>query len=132
MKRSVIPCGVAIIRRGREFLISQRKDDDTFGSFWEFPGGKRNPGETFEQCVVRETREELGVEIKVVEKFDEMRKKYHDRVIWLNFYLCSFLSGNPQPIECQKVLWTDLESLKDFKFPPANDVIIEKLRKRFL
>jgi mutator protein MutT len=130
-KRSVIPCGVAIIRRGREFLISQRRDDDTFGSFWEFPGGKRDPGETFEQCVVRETREELGVEVRVLEKFDEIRKKYHDREIWLNFYLCSYISGEPQTLECQKVQWTDVDTLKDFKFPPANDVIIEKLRKRF-
>jgi A/G-specific adenine glycosylase len=126
----VIPCGVALIRRGREFLIAQRNPDDTFGSFWEFPGGKKMAEESFEECVVRETAEELGVEIRVEEKFMELRKKYHNRIIWLNFYLCSFISGEPKPIECQKVLWTDVKELKRFKFPPANETVIEGLLRR--
>ena len=127
----VIPCGVALIRRERQFLISQRNADDTFGSFWEFPGGRRNPGERFEVCVVRETREELGVEVSVEKKFMEIRKEYNEKIIWLNFYLCAYVSGDPRPLECQKVLWVDVADLRNFRFPPANERVIDELLKRY-
>ena len=130
-RMTVIPCGSALIRRGREFLISQRKDDDTFGSFWEFPGGKKNPGESFKDCVIRETREEVGVEVSVERKFMEIRKEYNTKIFWLNFYLCAYVTGDPQPIECQKVLWIDVTDLKNFRFPPANEKVIELLVKDY-
>lgn len=130
-KTRVIPCGVAIIRKERQFLISQRHADDTFGSYWEFPGGKRNEGETFEQCVVRETMEELGVEVRAGKKFMEIRKTYDDKTIWLNFYLCDYVSGDPRPLDCQKVVWADLLELKNFLFPPANERVINRLLRHF-
>ena len=123
----VIPCGAALIRRGREFLISQRNDNDTFGAFWEFPGGKKNRGETFEDCVIREAREELGIKVSVGRKFMEIRKEYDAKIIWLNFYLCSHVAGDPRPIECQKVLWADVADLQNYRFPPSNEMVIEKL-----
>ncbi len=126
-KSRVIICGVALIRRDREFLIAQRNADDTFGSFWEFPGGKKRASESFEECVAREVKEELGVKVSVEKKFMELRKKYPNRELWLHFYLCSHTSGEPRPIDCQDVRWADVTTLKDFKFPPANDVVIEKL-----
>lgn len=126
-KTPVIPCGVAVIRRGREVLIAQRNADDTFGSFWEFPGGKKNPGESFTDCVRRETKEELGVDIFVRRKLMDIRKNYNQKVIWLNFYLCDYVSGEPRPIECQKVLWADVSELKNYRFPPANEIVIETL-----
>ncbi len=128
---TVIPCGVAIIRREREFLISQRNADDTFGSFWEFPGGKKNPDETFEECVVREAREELGIEILVQKKFMEIRREYNEKVIWLNFFICSYVGGDPRPLECQKVQWADVAELKKFNFPPANERVIDELLKEY-
>lgn len=130
-KTVIIPCGVGVIRRGREFLIAQRNPEDTLGSFWEFPGGKRAPGETFEQCITREVREETGVEIRVHEKLMEVKKKYNGRVIWLNFYLCSYVSGEPRAIDCQKAQWADVLELRNFKFPPANDRVIKDLIKNY-
>lgn len=130
-KLPVIPCGVALIRREKDFLISQRNPDDTFGSYWEFPGGKKNPEETFEQCVVREVREELGVEIAPERKYMEIRRKHRERVIWLNFYLCAYVSGDPRPLDCQKVRWTPVHELKDFRFPPANETVIRSLVKNY-
>ena len=129
--KNVIPCGVAIIRRGREFLIAQRKRNDSFGNYWEFPGGKKNEGEIFEDCVVREAREEVGVEVKVEQKLMEIRRPYNQKIIWLNFYLCSLISGEPKAIECQKTQWTDVTELQNFKFPPANDKVIRHLLERF-
>ena len=123
----VVPCGVAIVRRGREFLISQRKKNDSFGLFWEFPGGKKNEDETFEQCAAREVKEEIGIDIEVHEKFTEIRRNYHDRIIWLNFFLCSHLAGEPKALDCEKVIWADVRELKNYEFPPANDAVIQKL-----
>lgn len=122
-----IPCGVAVVRRGREFLIAQRKKNDSFGLFWEFPGGKKNEGETFEECAAREAKEEVGIDIQVHEKLAEIRRSYHDRVIWLNFFLCSHVSGDPRALECEKVAWVDVEELKKYAFPPANEAVIQKL-----
>lgn len=126
-----IPCGVAIIRRNRSFLISQRNKNDSFGSLWEFPGGKKNSNETFEQCVVRETKEELGVDICVDKKFAEIRREYKERIIWLNFYLCSYVGGEPKPLDCQDVRWADVTELKNFNFPPANEQIIDDLVREY-
>lgn len=125
----VIPCGVALIRRDRKFLIAQRKKDDSFGSLWEFPGGKKNTDESFEQCVAREVREEIGIDIRVHDKFMEIRRPYHERIIWLNFFLCSYVSGEPMPVDCEKVEWVDVEDLKKYEFPPANDAVIQKLKE---
>ena len=129
--KKVIACGVAIVRLGRDFLISQRKKNDSFGNYWEFPGGKKNDGETFEECVVREAFEETGVVVKVEEKLMEIRRPYNQKIIWLNFYLCSFVSGEPRALECQKARWSDVAELKNFRFPPANEKVIHRLMERF-
>ena len=127
-----IPCGVALIRDERRFLIAQRKDGDSFGSFWEFPGGRREPGETFEECVAREVREEVGIEVAVLEKFMDVKRCYHENIVWLHFYLCSRISGEPRAVECQNVVWAELEELAAYRFPPANERVIKKLKDRFL
>ena len=130
-ENNVIACGVAIIRRGRDFLIAQRKKNDSFGNYWEFPGGKKNDDESFEQCVVREAREEVGLEVRVEQKLMEIRRPYNQKIIWLNFYLCSLVSGEPCALDCQKTQWVDVTGLKAFKFPPANERVIGRLLERF-
>lgn len=110
-------------------LIAQRCEGDSFGSYWEFPGGKKNADETFEQCVIREIREELGIAVKVHEKLLDIRKKFRSRTIWLHFYMCSHVAGDPRPIECQNVRWVDLTELRNFSFPPANEIVIARLLK---
>ena len=127
----VIPCGVALILQGRKFLISQRSAGDTFGSFWEFPGGKKEDEETFEECVIREAREELGIQIVIQRKFMEVKKEYEERTLWLNFYICSHVSGDPKPLESQGLRWADVSELRSFRFPPANEPVIECLIKDF-
>jgi mutator protein MutT len=127
----VIACGVAIIRRQRQFLIAQRNQADTFGSYWEFPGGKRHAGETFEQCIEREIKEELGIQVRPERKFMELKRQVNDKIIWLNFYLCSHLSGEPKALECQRFMWADVTELKNFHFPPANEFVINDLVKQF-
>ena len=125
----VIPCGVALIRRGHEFLISQRKESDSFGSLWEFPGGKKDPEESFEECVAREVKEEVDIDVLVHEKLMEIRRPYHERIIWLNFFMCSYVAGEPRPVDCERVEWVDVEDMKNYEFPPANEQVIQKLKE---
>lgn len=125
----IIPCGVALIQRNKEFLIGQRMPEDTYGGYWEFPGGKKNPKETFENCVVREIDEELGVKIEVHRKLMEIKKRFREKIIWLNFFICSYVSGDPKPIECQNVRWVNISELKNYTFPPANHLVIKNLIK---
>ena len=123
----IIPCGVALIRRGRDFLIAQRKKNDSFGSFWEFPGGKKHDDESFEQCTAREVKEEIGIDVEVHEKFTEIRRQYHDRMIWLNFFLCTHVAGEPRALDCAAIAWVDVGELHRYEFPPANEAVIKKL-----
>ena len=71
--RNLIEVSAAIVFRGGKLLVTQRHADAHLGGLWEFPGGKREAGESFEQCLVREIREELGVEISAGELFEEIR-----------------------------------------------------------
>lgn len=123
----VIEVGCAIIRRNHELLIAQRKHDDHLGGYWEFPGGKRHRGETLEACLIREAQEELGIIIAPVKFFREVRHSYPERVLSLNFYLCDWVSGDACAIDCHDYKWILPENLKDYRFPPADDGIIEEL-----
>jgi A/G-specific adenine glycosylase len=120
-------CGVAVIRRGREFLIAKRRANDSFGSFWEFPGGSKLPEESLKDCVLREIREELDIEIKVIKKIFSVPGASLDRKFLLHFFLCDYVSGDPKPLESEKVEWVDLTRLGKFKFPPANYKVIDRL-----
>ena len=78
----------ALIFRDGKLLITQRHAEAHLGGLWEFPGGKREPDETFEQCLVREIREELGVEISVGELFESVTHAYPEKTVHLKFFVC--------------------------------------------
>lgn len=80
-----IDVAAALLFRDGKILIAQRNADSHLGGLWEFPGGKREPGETFEQCLVRELREELGVEVKTGRLFEEITHVYGDKTVHLKF-----------------------------------------------
>lgn len=119
-----IKCGVAIIRRGSEYLIAQRNEGDSFPLHWEFPGGKREENESFEECIVREAKEEIDIAIRIVRKLKKVRGHSNARVFDLHFYLCEWVSGAPRALECKQVQWVEGAELKNYQFPPANDSII--------
>jgi 8-oxo-dGTP pyrophosphatase MutT (NUDIX family) len=130
MQRSkTIEVSAALIFHHGKLLITQRHASAHLGGLWEFPGGKREAGETFEQCLVREIREELGVEITVSELFEEVRHDYPEKSVHLKFFICQLLSGEPQPLDCAAVKWIDQAQLADFEFPAADTGLLEKLRR---
>ena len=83
-------CAVCVIRQGSKFLISQRKANDHFGGYWEFPGGKREEHETLEECAVREAREEVGLDIAVEKFLTKVENPYREKKITL-FHLIALL-----------------------------------------
>ena len=124
----VIEVSAALIFRRRQLLITQRHAKSHLGGLWEFPGGKREPGETFEQCLAREIREELGVEIAVGELFEEISHTYPEKSVHLKFFLCRLISGEPQPIDCAAVQWVDKSGLDAHEFPAADAQLLERLK----
>jgi mutator protein MutT len=115
-----------IFRRGK-LLITRRHSDAHLGGLWEFPGGKLEPDETFKQCLVREIREELGVEISVGGLFEDVAHAYPEKSIHLKFFICQLLSGEPLPLDCAAVKWVTKTELANYEFPAADAQLLEKL-----
>src|SRR6267142_972357 len=86
--KNCVEVSAALIFHNGKLLITQRHADAHLGGLWEFPGGKREAGETFESCLVREIREELGVEIFVGELFQEIIHAYPEKTVLLRFFIC--------------------------------------------
>jgi len=121
--------GVAVIWNDQgKILIDRRPQKGLLGGLWEFPGGKLEADETLEDCVAREVKEELAIEIEVGEKIMTLDHAYTHFKVTLNVFRCKHLSGEPQTIECDEVRWVELDELDQFPFPKANGQIIEALK----
>jgi mutator protein MutT len=124
----IIDVAAALIFRDGKLLITRRHADAHLGGLWEFPGGKREPGESFENCLAREILEELGVRISVGELFEEVTHDYAEKSVRVKFFVCKLLSGEPQPLDCAAVLWTKMTELENYEFPAADSHLLEKLK----
>ena len=118
-----------VIRRedGR-ILITQRLADDTLGGYWEFPGGKVDPGEELRAALARELREELGLETEIGAEIHHIVHAYPDRDVRLFFYEVRILSGEPQKIEVADLRWVTLDEIGEYQFPDADRPLLEQLR----
>jgi len=124
MKR--IDAAIALVTRDNKLLVCQRKSDDTFGGFWEFPGGKCEVGETLEQCLERELREELAIAARPIARLTTVEHDYAHALVRLHPFVCEHLDGEVQHLECQASIWIDPTALRDYCFPPANETLIEE------
>jgi len=125
--KNCIEVSAALIFRGGKLLITKRHADAHLGGLWEFPGGKREPDETFEQCLVREIREELGVQISVGELFEEVFHDYPEKSVRLKFFLSRLIAGKPQPLDCAAVKWIEKSQLAAHQFPAADAQLLDRL-----
>ncbi|HSY74270.1 MAG TPA: 8-oxo-dGTP diphosphatase MutT [Dongiaceae bacterium] len=123
-----IEVSAALIFHNGKLLITQRHAGAHLGGLWEFPGGKREASETFEECLVREIREELGIEISVGELFEKIIHAYDEKTVRLKFFICELLNGEPQLLGCAAFKWIGKSELGDFEFPAADAQLLEKLR----
>lgn len=122
-----IEVSAALIFHDGRLLITRRRAGSHLGGLWEFPGGKREPGETFEECLVREIREELGLEIAVGALFSEIIHAYQEKTVHLKFFACRRITGEPQAIGCAEFAWVRKDDLAGYKFPEADAQLLDKL-----
>lgn len=121
--------GVAVITDEQgNILIDRRKQEGLLGGLWEFPGGKIEPGEAVEDCVRREIKEELDIEIEVGNRLITIEHAYTHFKVTLNVFNCKHVSGEPKPIECDEIKWVTLSEIDEYPFPKANSQIIAALR----
>lgn len=119
----------AIILKGDSVLIAQREGNDELAGKWELPGGKIEAGETPEDCLKREIKEELDVDIEVLDFFAESVYKYANGVIKLMAYWSRWVSGDYQLKVHSQILWATPLELDLYDFAPADIPLVEKLKE---
>jgi 8-oxo-dGTP diphosphatase len=124
----VVEVAAGIIHRDGRYLIARRKPGVHLGGFWEFPGGKRETGESLVECLQRELFEELTIRVDVPIPYRIVRHEYPERTVELHFFCCAIEEGEAAPVDCEEIRWVLPEELARFKFPPADRVIIDALQ----
>ena len=117
----------ALIWKNGKFMICQRPAHKARGLLWEFVGGKVEPGETKEQALVRECREELAVTVAVQDEFMSLVHEYPDITIHLTVFNASIAEGVPQLLEHNDIRWIPPKEIKNYDFCPADNKILEKI-----
>jgi mutator protein MutT len=122
-----IQVAVALIQQDGKYLIARRFESAPLGGYWEFPGGKCRLGEGYEECVKRELREEMGVDVEVLGLYRTIDHASPDQIVQLYFYHCRIISGEPQALGAQEIRWAKREELGQYTFPPANESLVQDL-----
>ena len=117
----------ALIWKDDTFLICQRPAHKARGLLWEFVGGKVEPGETKEQALIRECREELAVTISVADVFMDVTHTYPDLTVHLTLFHAAIAEGEPQKLEHNDIRWITPREIPDYAFCPADEEILERI-----
>lgn len=124
----IIDVAAGLVLRGRRLLITRRPQGKHLGGLWEFPGGKVAPGESWEQALVRELVEEVGLRVVPLHLYEEVVHAYPGKTVRLRFFVCSAAEdGEARPIECDAVEWVGREDLCRHDFPPADERLLQRL-----
>jgi len=122
---AVIVCA-AVVEQNGLFLVTRRQKGVHLEGFWEFPGGKCQPGETLTKCLERELQEELDVDLRVGDEIFSTTHTYPERTVELHFLRCDLL-GQPIPKLGQQLHWATRDDLARLRFPPADVQLIQLL-----
>ena len=125
-KRLLLVVACALVDTDGRVLIAQRPEGKQLAGLWEFPGGKVEKGETPEACLIRELREELGIETReaCLAPLTFASHSYDDFHLLMPLYVCRRFSGIPQPKEAQALKWVRPLRLRDYPMPPADAPLI--------
>jgi 8-oxo-dGTP diphosphatase len=126
--RDRLVVSAAVVERDSQYLITRRLRGTHLEGFWEFPGGKCEPGETHASCLIREVREELGCGVVVGDELLSVTHDYPERSVELHFFRCR-LTGDPQPLLGQEIRWAAKTELRSLAFPPADEELISLLAR---
>ncbi len=113
-------------------LIARRKADAVLGGYWELPGGKIEPGESPQQCLVREFEEELGVVVEPGEALAMIEFQYDHARVRLHPFFCRRVRGEPENRHVAEHRWIEARELLDYQFPPANTDLMRQVHARLL
>ena len=119
----------ALIWREDRFLICQRPAHKKRGLLWEFVGGKVEPGETAEEALIRECREEMGVTVAVDSLCIDEIHEYPDLTVHLSLFNARIAEGDPQLLEHNAMCWITAEEIPDYAFCPADYAFFPKIRE---
>ena len=130
VEKRIIEVVGAIIKYGERYLVGQRAANKSQGGLWEFMGGKIEPGETPEQALARECREELALEIENGRILDSVIHDYPEKTIRLTLISCSPKPGSvPQALEHQQIRWVTRAEMDTLDFAPADRELIQNRRE---
>lgn len=119
----------AILQQDQQILLTRRPDGSRHAGLWEFPGGKLDPGESPQQGLQREIREELGIEVEVGEVFDVIYHCYDWGAVLLLAYRCSVRSGEIRNLGVAEHRWVAPADLGSYPILPADIPLIERLQR---
>lgn len=123
----IINVVAAIIKKNNKVFITQRGHGEFKGK-WEFPGGKIEVGETPEDALVREIKEELKSEIKIEKLFDEINDVHGDKTFNVKFFICSLISGNLELTEHLASKWVEPSEIDEKDFMDADKSVLDNLK----
>ncbi|MBN9244967.1 MAG: (deoxy)nucleoside triphosphate pyrophosphohydrolase [Mesorhizobium sp.] len=125
-RRLLLVTACALVDADGRVLIAQRPEGKQFAGLWEFPGGKVEPGETPEECLIRELNEELGIETQAacLAPLTFASHSYDDFHLLMPLYVCRRFTGIPRPREAQALKWVKPARMRDYPMPPADAPLI--------
>jgi 8-oxo-dGTP diphosphatase len=132
VKPTILVVAAALYGRDGRILIAQRPPGKHMAGRWEFPGGKVDTGESEAEALVRELREELGIEVTSSHPFMRLAHSYNDRDVQLSMWIVERFSGEPQSLDGQALKWVELLRLEEEDILEADRPFIEALRDRAL
>ena len=119
----------ALIWEGDRFLACQRPAHKARGLLWEFVGGKVEPGESLEDALIRECREELDITVTPRDVFMEVIHEYPDLTVRLTLFNATIAEGTPKALEHHDIRWITVQEIDGLEFCPADEEILKKLRE---
>ncbi len=130
---TVVVAAVALFDTDGRVLVAQRPEGKSMAGLWEFPGGKLEEGETPEEALIRELREELAIETveSCLAPFTFASHAYNDFHLLMPLYVCRKWDGKIMPLERQQIKWVEPMRLSDYPMPPADQPLIAMLRDYF-
>lgn len=123
----VVVAAAVVIQSGR-VLLTRRAEGQHLAGMWEFPGGKLEDGESPEEALVRECREECGIEVEVGEILDVTHHRYPKKAVLLLFYRCALRRGEVRHLQVADHAWVAPRDLESYPLPPADERVVSRIK----
>jgi 8-oxo-dGTP diphosphatase len=124
----IVVAAAVVIEQGK-VLLTRRHEGSHLAGLWEFPGGKLEDGESPEEALVRECREECGIEVSVGEVLDVTHHRYPEKDVLLLFYRCELRAGEVRHLQVADHAWVEPSDLGRYRLPPADHRVVERVRR---